>query len=173
MSPERLSTPRFCQLCGRYLIERYIADERRSRFQCEGCGFIHYLNPRVVTSVIVEHSGRILLQRRAVKPREGFWTFPGGFLEVGETTEAGAVREAKEETGLDVTLGALLGVYTRPDVGIALIVYEGTSETAGARAADFESSEVRWFAPDEIPWPDLAFETTDAALRDWLTRRHG
>lgn len=169
--PERLVTPRYCQLCGRDLVERFVAGETRMRLQCEGCGFIHYLNPRVVSSVIVEHAGRLLLQRRAIEPRAGYWTFPGGFLEVGETPEEGALREAKEEVGLDVELGPLLGVYARPDVGIVLIVYEGTSASTDATAADHESTEVRWFSIEDIPWPDLAFETTTAALRDCV-RRH-
>lgn len=71
-----------------------MASEGRRRLQCEGCGFIHYMNPRVVAAVIVEHTGRLLLQQRAIEPRRGYWTFPGGFLEVGETPEAGARRDA-------------------------------------------------------------------------------
>src|SRR6185503_12641070 len=103
VSPERLSTPRYCQLCGNSLLERMIASEGRRRFQCEACGFIHYLNPRVIAAAIVEHRGRVLLEQRAIDPGRGGWTFPGGFLEFGETAAAGAVREAKEEVGLDVT----------------------------------------------------------------------
>ena len=166
--PERLPTPRFCQVCGHELVERHIASEGRRRLQCEGCGFIHYMNPRVVAAVIVEHGGRLLLQQRAIEPRRGYWTFPGGFLEFGETTEAGALREAKEEVGLDVALHGLHGVYARPDVGIVLVVYRGTSATDAAVIGDAESMAVRWFAPEEIPWGELAFETTEQALRDWL-----
>ena len=166
--PERIPQPRYCQLCGRHLLERYVEAEHRSRLQCEACGFIHYLNPRVVAAIIVSHQGRVLLQRRAVDPRAGYWTFPGGFLEIGESAEDGARRETLEETGLDVAPIRLVGVYTRPQAGIVLIAYTGVSGTGEATAADFESSEVRWFAPEDIPWPDLAFETTEAALRDWL-----
>lgn len=84
--------------------------------------------------------------------------------------EDGAIRETKEEAGLDVVLGPLVGVYTRPHVGIVLVVYEGTSETDEAVAADHESMRVEWVLPREIPWAELAFETTEAALRDWLNR---
>jgi len=173
VSPERLSIPRYCQMCGRGLVERLIGAETLPRYQCESCGFIHYMNPRVVAAVIVEHEGRVLLQQRAMGPRSGFWTFPGGFLEVGETPEQGAVRETKEEAGLDVELGPLQGVYTRPKQGIVLVVYAGTATTGDAIVADAESLAVRWCRIDEIPWGDLAFETTEAALRDWVRARGG
>lgn len=170
--PERVPTPRYCQLCGRDLVERYVDAEKRSRLQCEGCGFIHYMNPRVVASIVVANGGRVVLQRRAVEPRAGYWTFPGGFLEFGETAEDGAARETLEEVGLRVAPRSLLGVYSRPQVGIVLVVYEAESESDAAVVGDLESSEVRWFGADDIPWEDLAFETTEAALRDWL-RKHG
>ncbi len=171
MSPERLSTPRYCQTCGHDLVERFIEPERRSRFQCEGCGFIHYMNPRVIAAVIVEHAGRLLLQQRAMEPGAGLWTFPGGFLEIGETPGDGAIREAREEVGLDVTLGPIVGVYARPHVGIVMVVYEGTSSTDAAYVADHESLAVRWCDIGAIPWAELAFETTEQALRDWVARR--
>jgi ADP-ribose pyrophosphatase YjhB (NUDIX family) len=113
----------------------------------------------------------VLLQQRAVEPRAGFWTFPGGFLEIGETAEEGASRETREEVGLDVTPERLVGVYTRPNVGIVLVAYEAESASDAAIVGDAESQDVRWFAQDDIPWDDLAFETTDAALRDWLAMR--
>jgi ADP-ribose pyrophosphatase YjhB (NUDIX family) len=171
MSPEQLSTPRFCQVCGHYLVERYVEGERRLRFQCENCGFIHYMNPRVVAAMIVEHSGRVLLQQRAIEPRRGFWTFPGGFLEIGETPEQGARRETFEEVGLDVEPRRLHGVYARPEVGIALVVYAGESASDDARVTDPESLQVQWFGIDDIPWDELAFVTTEAALRDWVRGR--
>lgn len=166
--PEQLPNARYCVVCGHTLVERRIPSEGRRRLQCENCGHIHYVNPRVVTAIIVEHGGRVLLQQRAIEPGLGKWTFPGGFLEMGETPEAGAVRETKEEVGLDVTITALHGVYARPRVGITLVVYLGTSETDAAIVGDFESMAVRWYGPDEIPWAELAFETTEQALRDWL-----
>jgi ADP-ribose pyrophosphatase YjhB (NUDIX family) len=171
VSPERLSTPVYCQRCGRFVVERYVEHEGRTRYQCEGCGFIHYMNPRVVSAAVVRHGGRVLLQQRASEPSRGLWTFPGGFLEIGETTEAGAVRETKEEVGLDIELEGLLGIYSRPQVGIVLVVYDATSASDSAYVADAESLDVRWFAADAIPWDALAFETTEAALRDCV-RRH-
>jgi mutator protein MutT len=169
--PERLPTARYCQICGHFLVERFVEDENRTRLQCESCGFIHYLNPRVVAAIIVSHGGRVLLQQRAVEPRAGFWTFPGGFLEVGETAEEGAARETLEEVGLNVTPASLVGVYSRPHVGIVLVAYAAESASDAAFVGDSESQQVRWFATDEIPWDELAFETTTAALRDWLAGR--
>jgi ADP-ribose pyrophosphatase YjhB (NUDIX family) len=171
VSPERLSTPRYCQTCGAGIIERMIEAEGRRRYQCESCGFIHYMNPRVIAAVIVEHEGRLLLQQRAMEPGLGGWTFPGGFLEIGETPADGAAREAKEEVGLEVTLGRLQGVYTRPEVGIVMVVYEGSSANDAAYVADAESLAVAWYAPADIPWAELAFDTTVAALRDWVAAR--
>jgi ADP-ribose pyrophosphatase YjhB (NUDIX family) len=168
--PERLVIPRYCQQCGHFLVERYVPEEGRTRLRCEGCGFVHYMNPRVVAAIIVEHAGRVLLQLRAQEPRAGFWTFPGGFLEVGETVQQGALRETKEEVGLDVDMHGLLGVYTRPDVGIVLVVFEATSATDAAVIGDPESRELGWFAPENIPWDRLGFPTTDAALRDWVAK---
>jgi mutator protein MutT len=158
-------------MCGGGLVERFIESEGRSRHHCEACGFVHYMNPRVIAAVIIEHGGRVLLQKRAMEPGAGLWTFPGGFLEIGETPADGAVREAKEEVGLDVTLGRLHGVYTRRHVGIVLVVYEGTSATDAAYVADSESLAVRWCDAGAIPWPELAFDTTEQALRDWVARR--
>ena len=172
VSPERLSQPRYCQTCGHFLVERFVAVEGRQRLQCESCGVIHYMNPRVVASIIVSHEGWVLLQQRAIDPRRGYWTFPGGFLEIGESTASGAARETREEVGLDVTPQSLLGVYTRPDAGIVLVVYEAESASADAAVRDAESLQVAWYRPGEIPWVDLAFDTTEAALRDWCAK-HG
>jgi mutator protein MutT len=168
VSPERIFVPRYCGECGHGLAERFIQSEGRARLQCESCGHIHYINPRVVTGVIVEYEGKLLLQQRAVEPRAGFWTFPGGFLEVGETAEEGAARETKEEVGLEVRLGPLLGVYSRPQVGIVLVAYTATSDTDAAFVGDAESMAVLWFAVEDVPWSELAFDSTEAALRDWV-----
>lgn len=172
VSPESLTEPRYCQTCGHFLVERFLPAEGRQRLQCESCGLVHYMNPRVVAAVVVSHEGRVLLQQRAIDPRRGYWTFPGGFLEIGESTAAGAARETREEVGLDVTPESLLGVYTRPDVGIVLVVYEAESAVADAAVCDAESVQVAWYTPDAIPWGELAFDTTGAALRDWCAR-HG
>lgn len=154
------------------MAERLLETEDRPRLVCERCGHIHYLNPRPVAGVVIDREGHILLGRRAIEPRSGTWTFPGGFVEVDETVEAAAVREAEEEVGLRVTLGSLLGVYTRTRAGIVLIVYRAAS-FEGEPGPTRETTEVGWFHHARIPWDDLAFDSTAAALRDWLRSFRG
>jgi ADP-ribose pyrophosphatase YjhB (NUDIX family) len=110
---------------------------------------------------------RLLLMRRALEPRRGAWTMPGGFVEVGESTEEAAVREADEEVGLPLEISKLLGVYSRPAVGIVVVVYRARALREDAQAGE-EALEVSWFTAETIPWHDLAFETTVHALRDWV-----
>ncbi len=136
---------------------------------CADCGFVHHLNPRPVAGTIpVRADGSVLLVRRAIRPI-GKWVFPGGFMDLGETPEEAAVRETREEAELEVRDLSLLGVYSRPGPWDVVIVYESTAQ-GDAKAGD-ETTEVRWFTPDEIPWADLAFDTTELALRDHLARR--
>lgn len=161
--------PRFCVWCGNALELRELADEDRLRHVCAGCGRIHYLNPKIVAAVLPVHAGRVLLLRRALPPRAGTWVFPGGFVEWGETTEHAAAREAAEEVGIAVEVGPILGVFSRLGPGVVIVVYLGQ-----ARGVDFapgrEALEAAWFAPAEIPWDELAFDTTVAALRAWVAR---
>lgn len=112
--------------------------------------------------------GAVLLTRRAIEPRIGSWVFPGGFMDVGETAEQAAARETMEEARLEVRNLSLLGVYTRIEPGVVVIIYTG--EAVGEAEVGDETSEVRWFAPGEIPWEELAFDTTTWALKAWLER---
>ncbi|HXH23535.1 MAG TPA: NUDIX hydrolase [Dehalococcoidia bacterium] len=159
--------PRFCQHCGSGLASRFVEAEGRVRLVCGTCGFIHYLNPKLVANVLPERDGSVLLLRRGIEPSYGRWAFPGGYLEMGESAEEGAEREALEEVGLRVRAGPLLGVYTRVQHGVVVLVFRGL-EVTGLPVPGPETLETAWFRPHEIPWQDLAFETTAAALRDWL-----
>lgn len=171
-SLEAINPPRFCHQCGGRLRERLVEGEDRPRLVCDRCGFIHYVNPKVVVGALPERGGRVLLMRRAIEPRYGTWTFPGGFMEIDETAEGAALRETEEEVGLSLTLGRLLGVYSRPSTapgegpGILVLVFRARAGRKAPRAGH-ECLEMAWFRPDEIPWDDLAFETTAWALRDW------
>lgn len=161
---------RYCMHCGQRLSSAVPENDNRSRLVCLDCGFIHYINPRPVAGIIPEREdGRLLLVRRAIEPRVGTWVFPGGYMDVDETAEEAAIRETKEEACLEVADLSLLGVYTRPQPGVVVIVYE--ARALGEAAVGHESSEVRWFAPDAVPWSELAFDSTSAALRDWVRRR--
>ena len=159
----------YCPHCGAPLVLRLLPSEDRPRLVCDR-GHILYVNPKIIVGVIPERRGRVLLMRRAIEPRYGAWTFPGGFLEIDETAEECAVRETKEEVGVEVRLGGLVGVYSRPapdGPGIVSIVYRGRS-AEGEMEVGREALEARWFRPQEIPWDELAYETTRWALQDWL-----
>lgn len=161
---------RFCMHCGQRLTSALPEGDSKRRMVCLDCGFIHYLNPRPVAGTIpVREDGHILLVRRDIEPRSGFWVFPGGYMDVGETAEEAAMRETLEEARLEVANLELVGVFTRTGPGVVVIVYEGVA--LGEGAAGHETSEVRWFAPHEIPWGELAFDSTEWALRAWATRR--
>jgi ADP-ribose pyrophosphatase YjhB (NUDIX family) len=156
-------------MCGQRLTSAVPEGDHQRRLVCLDCGFIHYINPRPVAGVVpVRADGSVLLTRRAIEPRIGSWVFPGGFMDVGETAEQAAARETLEEACLEVRDLSLLGVYTRIEPGVVVIVYTG--EAVGEAQAGDETSEVRWFAPGEIPWDELAFDTTTWALKAWLER---
>ncbi len=162
-----LPLPRHCHQCGGALRLQHVTEEQRDRLVCQACGFIHYLNPRVVAAAIPERDGSVLLMRRALEPRRGYWTPPGGFVELGESTEEAALRESEEEVGLPLELAGLLGVYSRPAAGIVVVVYRALALREEPNLGS-EALEARWFTPEAIPWDDLAFETTVRALRDWV-----
>lgn len=164
------SFSRYCMHCGQRLTTAVPEGDSRRRLVCLDCGFVHYINPRPVAGTIpAREDGRLLLLRRAIEPRLGAWVFPGGYMDVGETAEEAAIRETMEEAMLEVTQLQLSGVYTRPEPGVVVIVYEALA--VGEAEAGDEASEVAWFEPAKIPWGELAFDSTEWALRDWAKRR--
>jgi ADP-ribose pyrophosphatase YjhB (NUDIX family) len=147
--------------------------DTRERRICTQCGFVHYDNPRVVVSALATWDGRILLCKRAIEPRIGYWTVPGGFLEVNETTEEGAVRETLEETGARIAIDDLLAVYSLPHIGQVHLVYRGHL-LAPDLAPGPESLAAALFALDEVPLHELAFPTNRWAVehfREAIGRR--
>jgi ADP-ribose pyrophosphatase YjhB (NUDIX family) len=163
--------PRFCPACGLPVTPRMLEDDHRPRLVCPD-GHVTWRNPRVVVGAIPVRAGRVYLARRAIEPGLGRWTYPGGFLEVGESAQEGARRETEEETELRIEVGRLIGVYSRPAVAIVTIVYE--ADIVGGRPEPAaETSEVRDFAIDELPWEELAFTTVESALRDWVASQPG
>lgn len=164
------SFSRHCMQCGQRLSTAVPEGDTKRRLVCLDCGFIHYINPRPVAGTIpVRADGKILLGRRDIEPRRGFWVFPGGFMDVGETAEEAAIRETMEETRLEVTNLELLGVFTRLQPGVVVIVYQ--AEAIGEAEVGDETSEIGWFAAHEIPWDEIAFDSTEAALRAWVARQ--
>jgi ADP-ribose pyrophosphatase YjhB (NUDIX family) len=119
---------------------------------------VHYENPKIVVGSVVRHEGKILLCRRAIEPRKGYWTIPAGYLELNESPQTGAKREAKEEANADLKLGDLLAVYTVERLSQVQILYRATLNSPEFSAGE-ESLEVELFEWDEIPWEDIAFPT--------------
>ncbi len=166
-----LPTYQFCPQCAGPLASRRLRACDPPRLVCQACGFVLYLDPKVATGVIVPMDGGILLLRRAIPPSYGKWVFPGGYVDRGETPEAAAVREAKEEAGLDVKIRRMVGLYAYPGNAVILTVYAG-EVTGGSLQLDEESLEARIFPPAGIPWEELAFASTSQALRDYLDETH-
>jgi ADP-ribose pyrophosphatase YjhB (NUDIX family) len=135
----------------------------RERKVCRSCGHIDYENPKIVAGLVARHEGRILLCRRAITPRRGYWTLPAGFMELGETTDEAARREAWEEAFAKVQVKDLLSVYSVPRIGQVHIFYLADLVDAEVSAGP-ESAEVGLFAMDDLPWAGLAFPTVHWAL---------
>jgi ADP-ribose pyrophosphatase YjhB (NUDIX family) len=158
----------FCSQCGQPVAIRIPAGDNRPRAVCTACNAIHYENPKVVVGCIPEHEGRVLLCRRAIEPRSGYWTMPAGFLEIGESLAEGAVRETWEEARARVDIGTLLAVVDIVHAGQVHVFYSGRLAEPGFAPGE-ESLETRLFHPAEIPWPDLAFASVRIALEHYVT----
>lgn len=163
--------PRFCPACGEGLEARTLEEDHRPRLVCAN-GHVTWRNPRLVVGTLPTRLGRVYLARRSIEPAAGKWTHPGGYLEFGEAAQEGARRETEEETQLRVEIGPLIGAYSRPHAGIVTLIYEA-SVIGGEALPGAETLEVRDFGPDQIPWEELAFTTTESALKDWVRSRPG
>ena len=157
---------RFCPACGGPLAARTLKAGEPPRMACV-CGFVHYLDPKVAVGTIIRAADdRLVLVRRAIEPGYGLWVFPGGYVDRGEQILDAAVREAREESGLDVRIDRLVNIYSYAGATPIIIVYTATI-VAGELCADDECLEARLFHADEIPWHALAFRSTREALRDY------
>jgi ADP-ribose pyrophosphatase YjhB (NUDIX family) len=163
--------PAYCPVCGAPVSPQLLEDDHRPRLVCPN-GHVTWRNPRLVVGTLPVRAGRVFLARRGIEPGAGLWTYPGGFLEVGESAQEGARRETEEETRLRIEVGRLIGAYSRPSVGVVTLVYEATV-VGGEALPGVETTEVRDFGPDEIPWEELAFTTVESALRDWVASLPG
>jgi ADP-ribose pyrophosphatase YjhB (NUDIX family) len=163
--------PRFCPACGQPVERRVLEADHHPRLVCPE-GHVTWRNPRVVVGTLPVADGRVFLARRAIEPSLGLWGNPSGFLELGESVQEGARRETEEETELRVEVGRLIGIYSRPAVGIVTVAFEA-SVVGGRPEPAAETSEVRAFGPDEIPWDEIAFTTAESALRDWVASLPG
>ncbi len=153
--------PRFCSACGGALGSR---DPRTSGWKCTACGEWSFLDPKVAACGVPWWNGKIVLVRRAIEPRRGFWASPGGYVERGEAPWRAAAREVMEEVGLTVATGKLLGAYQTPGSPVLVLYYDCEILAGGPPRPLSECSEVGLFAPEEIPWPDLAFPSVNEGL---------
>ncbi len=157
-------TARHCQHCGGVLAERACADGRR-REQCERCGEIAWRNPLPVAMALIESAGRLVLIRRKDAPLAGWWAPPAGYVELGESAPQAALREAKEECGLDIALDGLFDVYSRADVNVLIVAYRAHA-VGGALEAGDDASEAALFAAGA--WPQEAPPASGKAIDEWL-----
>lgn len=158
---------RYCPHCATPLQK--IRDGARWRPACTHCGFVQYLNPPLAATILLTRGDRVLLGRRTIEPRRGYWTLPGGYVELGESAEEAVVREAREELGVDVRIERLLGLHSGAPSAVAVALYEGTIVRGEPRPLD-EVDAVGFFGPDELP--EVAFWSTHWALELWqLSRR--
>lgn len=155
---------KFCSNCAAPVHLRVPAGDTLPRFVCETCHTIHYQNPRMVVGCIPEWQDRILLCRRAIEPRVGLWTVPAGYMENGETTFQGALRETLEEANARVEIGPLYALYNIPHINQVYILFRGRLLDTGV-SPGAETLEVRLFAESELPWDNIAF----ASVRNTLT----
>ena len=171
MSQDARLTIHFCPLCGGARLERRVPRrDDKERLVCVECGYVHYVGPALAAGMILHDGARLCLVRRAHDPGSGLWTFPGGFVDLDEEPAGAALRELTEETGYDGAIETLLGVYNSEGPGgkrVVICVYAGRVAGEGGAACE-EVAEVRWFAPDELPWGDFAFASTEQALREFL-----
>ena len=159
---------RFCPRCGGALDSRLLKEGDPSRLVCRQCEFVFYLDPKVAVGTIIRTGvGRLVLVRRAIEPGYGKWVFPGGYVDRGEPLWAAAIREAREESGLEVRLDGLVNVYSYADRTPVIVVYAATA-IGGSLSVDDESLESAEVEPAGIPWNALAFRSTHEALQDYL-----
>ena len=157
----------FCSHCGQPVSLKVPEGDNRPRYVCTGCGRIHYQNPRNVVGVVPVYGDRILLCRRAIEPRLGKWTLPAGFMELGETTAQGAMRETQEEAGAQIELGQLYTIIDVPQAEQVHFFYLA-KVVSPALYPGPESSEAAFFRVEDIPWNELSFRTVSSTLRHYV-----
>jgi ADP-ribose pyrophosphatase YjhB (NUDIX family) len=166
---------KFCSACGQPVEMRIPDGDHLPRAVCTACGTIHYDNPRIIAGCVIDVGGKILMCKRAIEPRHGFWTIPAGFMENGESVQQGAAREAMEEALAHVQIGSLLAIVSVLRAHQVHIMFRARLDPAHP---DFgigpESLETQLYAESEIPWPQVAFLSVEFALRRYFEdRRNG
>jgi ADP-ribose pyrophosphatase YjhB (NUDIX family) len=161
---------KYCSECGAKLIREIPDGDNRERYVCSSCSVIHYQNPKIIVGTLPVAGDKVLLCRRAIEPRKGFWTLPAGFMENGETTLAGAQRETSEEAEASIINESLYRLFDLPYINQVYIFYRG--ELANNQyGTGPESMDAALFAEDEIPWQEIAFPVVAETLREYFLDR--
>ena len=166
----------FCLRCAAPLADKIPELDNRPRRVCTACAFVVYVNPKIAAGTVPVRDGRIALIRRGIEPSRGLWSWPCGYVEIDETVEEAAIRETREESGLVVRLGAMLGIYSYPATGGAgptptsglVVVSWATTSVEGDLVAGDDAVDAAWFEVSKIPWMGLAFDSSRRALTDFL-----
>ena len=161
---------KYCSSCGNTLVHEIPTGDDRHRHVCRECNTIHYQNPRIITGCLPLHEDKVLLCRRAIQPRHGFWTLPAGFMENGETTTEGALRESWEEAQATIELDDLYTLFNLPHINQVYMFYRGRLANLDFKAG-VESLDVQLFKEDEIPWDELAFPVVNRTLTFYFADR--
>lgn len=161
---------KFCSACGKPVVYRVPPGDNRERFVCEHCERVHYTNPRIVTGCLVTWEDQVLLCKRAIAPRKGFWTLPAGFLENGESAEDGAVRETWEEARAEVHLDDLYTLFSLPHISQVYMFYRARLKQPDFAAGD-ETDAIGLFGERQIPWDELAFPVVRETLEHYFHDR--
>jgi ADP-ribose pyrophosphatase YjhB (NUDIX family) len=160
---------KYCSECGQPVSRKTPDGDTHERWVCDACGLVHYQNPLPVVGCIPERDGKILLCKRAIEPRYGYWTVPAGFMELGESSVQGARRETLEEACADVEIGHLFAIVDVINAGQIHLFY--TASLVSDFSPGEESLDVRMFSEDEIPWDDIAFQSGHYALKKYFEDR--
>lgn len=156
----------FCQVCGHAMIVQMAYGKQRP--VCPDCGYVHFEDPKVAAVVFIEKDNRVLLVRRAVNPERGKWALPAGYIDYGEDPQDAAIREAREETGLDIEITGLLDVQPGPKTtGASIVIIYAARVINGTAEPRDDAEAVMWFAATN-PLPDLAFDSTRTMLHQWI-----
>lgn len=161
---------KYCSQCGHTVSQIIPPGDNRLRHVCDSCGIIHYSNPTIIAGCLPVYGDRVLLCRRAIEPRQGYWTLPAGFMENGESTEQAAARETLEEARAEVSIGDLYTVTSIIHLNQVQMLYLAELEQPEFGPGD-ESLEVALFSEEQIPWDELAFQTIRNALQFFFEDR--
>ncbi len=161
---------KFCSLCGGNISVAVPLTDNRPRHICDECGNIHYQNPNIVTGAIITWEDKVLLCKRAIEPRYGYWTVPAGFMENGETTWQGAMRETLEEANANIEIDDLYATVNLPHINQVYMLFRARLKDLDFAAGE-ESLEVELFDEADIPWDQLAFPMVSETLKLFFENR--